>query len=123
MINYFYAEESGAKPGKYIIRLDFDKMPITNTEGSFNVLPARILGISYANYCRLCRDSFKGEIIGKNSRYPVCYFRRDDNLNALLRLLNKRMEMIMKIKEIKLSDEYEEQWHAEYEREFLSSEG
>lgn len=118
---YFFAEESAAKPGKYMICLDFNLLPIKTTEGSYNILPARLLGISYANYCRLCRDSFQGEIQGKGSMYPVCYFKRDDNLNALLRLLNKRMELILKLKENKLPNEYEDDYRAEYEREILSN--
>lgn len=120
MIKYFYAEESAAKSGKYIICLDFNLLPIKTTTGSYNILPARLLGITYANYCRLCRDSFGGEIYGKDSMYPVCYFKRDDNLNALLRLLNKRMELILKLKENKLPDEYENDYRAEYKREILS---
>ena len=55
-VEYFTLEESPYKPGKYTLRINFDKLPEMRTTGSFNLLPARLLNLSYAQYLRFCRD-------------------------------------------------------------------
>lgn len=95
-IEYFVLEESPYRPGKYTIRLDFDKFPSQlSTSGSFNLLPARLLNLSYAQYLRFCRDIVGGEIAGKNKIYPVAYFNKSMTTNAFVRLLNSRMNLVV----------------------------
>lgn len=98
-VEYFYLDESPNQPGKYILRVDFDKLPPIHTEGSFNILPARLLNLSYAQYLRFCRDIVGGEIIGKNTMYPIAYFNKSMTTNAFVRLLNTRMNLVMWEKE------------------------
>ena len=74
-IKIFSREESVSYPGKYIIRVDLDKFHLNYTEGSYNVICARLMGLTYAQYLRMCRDCFGAEIIGKGSMYPVAYFK------------------------------------------------
>lgn len=94
MKKYFYLEQSPIN-NKWIIKLDdslfkyFDK-----PSGSYNVLPARVLGISYANFLRLCRTECGATIIGKNEKYPITYFERSDEVMALLKTLNLRMKLV-----------------------------
>ena len=114
---YFYKEKSPYK-NKYTININFDKFPPMNTEGSFNVLCGRLLGLSYPDYLRMCRDIFEADIIGKGNLYPVPYFDNDESLQIILKLLNKKMELIMKVKNFQTSDEIKEQWRAEYVKEF-----
>ena len=116
MIKYFFADESPLTMKKTIC-INFDLLPSMQTSGSYALLPARVLGISYADYCRMCRDCFGGEIIGKGQKYPKCYFQHDEKLTLLLRLLNKRMEFILKVREGNLDGELLEQWAAEYNSE------
>lgn len=120
MKKYFYAEESPYKEGKYVIKINFDYFPDITTKGSYNILPARLMGLSYANYLRMCRDLFDAEIIGKNSIYPIAYFndKTNANLQMLLRILNKRMELIESLKEKGIPEEYKEEWRKEYMCEF-----
>ena len=47
-----------------------DKLPLKYTRGSYAILAARVMNLTYANYCRMCRDLYGAEIIGKNSYYP-----------------------------------------------------
>ena len=95
-VEYFVLEESPYRPGKYTIRLDFDKFPSQlSTNGSFNLLPARLLNLSYAQYLRFCRDIVGGEIAGKNAGYPVAYFNKTITTNAFVRLLNSRMNLVV----------------------------
>jgi hypothetical protein len=94
-VEYFTLEESASRPGRYILRINFDKLPPMSTEGSYNILPARLLNLTYAQYLRFCRDIVGGEIGGKNSIYPVAYFTKSMTTNAFVRLLNGRMNLIM----------------------------
>lgn len=91
---YFKIEESPYNTGKYLIKPDFEKLPLKRTEGSYNVLPARVMGITYANYLRLCRDEYGAEIIGKNSSYPVAYFNEISRVKELVKELDKRVTKI-----------------------------
>ena len=95
-VEYFVLEESPSRPGKYTIRLNFDKYPSQlSTSGSFNLLPARLLNLSYAQYLRFCRDIVGGEIAGKNTIYPIVYFNKTMTTNAFVRLLNSRMNLVV----------------------------
>ena len=94
-VEYFTLEESPYKPGKYTLRINFDRLPEMRTTGSFNLLPARLLNLSYAQYLRFCRDIVGGEIVGKNSVYPVAYFSKTITTNAFVRLLNSRMNLVI----------------------------
>jgi hypothetical protein len=95
---YFKLEESISNPGKYTIGFDLELCPL-RTEGSFNVLAARTMGLSYADYLRMCRDCLGAEIQGKNTLYPVAYFKKTQNLVAFVRLLNVRFHIIVWNKE------------------------
>ena len=94
---YFTLEESPYQPGKYTIRLDFTTIPSNiSTTGSFNLLPARLLRLSYADYLRYCRDVYGAEVIGKNNYYPVAYFKNDTKTKQLVTMLNERMAFVAK---------------------------
>ena len=91
MNNYFYVDERTNGDG-FLIRLDFSKFPNIYTTGSYNVLPAHLLGISYANYCRLCRDNFGAKVIGKNQLYPLVIFTSKAAALKVISFLNERIE-------------------------------
>lgn len=91
----FSVEESPYHPGKYIIRPKYEDFLLNSTEGSYNVICARLFNLSYIDYLRMCRDCFGAEIIGKNSLYPVAYFKRSNELTALVELLNARATSIL----------------------------
>lgn len=100
MKKYFYLEESPYYKGKYVISLKHDEFPFPNgTSGSYNVIVSRLLNLSYAKYLRFARDILGAELIGKNSLYVVAYFRRSNELNQFIQLLNRRMELIMRERE------------------------
>lgn len=96
MEKYFYLDESPIYKNKYIIRLNHDKFLFpTGTSGSYNVFIARVLNLSYADYLRYSRDRLGAELIGKQSRYVVAYYDKNQTTEAFVKLLNKRMEYIM----------------------------
>lgn len=94
-VKCFVREESASYPGKYIIKPLHDNFYLEYTEGSYNVICARLFSLSYADYLRMCRDCFGAEIIGKGSKYPVAYFTRGEQLEMLLAHLNARANLVL----------------------------
>ena len=70
------------------------------------------LFLSYPQFLRMCRDCFGAEIIGKDSIYPVAYFKRGKEMDALIELLNARANLVLWERE---HTDYEE--HAQYVKE------
>lgn len=108
----FYREESASHPGKYVIRADHEKFHLDYTDGSFNVIAARLMGLTYPNYLRMCRDCFGAEIVGKDSMYPVAYFKLSQSLVDLIDNLNARANLVLWERE---HPDFEE--HAAYVKE------
>ena len=94
-IKCFTREEAISHPGKYIIRPVHDNFHLDYTEGSFNVICARLMGLSYADYLRMCRECFGAEIIGKGSMFPIAIFKFSKDLNDLIDNLNARANMVL----------------------------
>ena len=94
MKKYFYSEES-MNPGMYMIRVNFDVLPNMHTSGSYNVLAARVVGLSYAQYLRMCRDEFGAELIGKGNTYVLAYFDTEQKADKLAKFLNERLDWIL----------------------------
>lgn len=94
-VKCFEREESVNYPGKYIIRPIHDNFHLDSTEGSFNLICARLMGLTYAQYLRMCRDCFGAEIIGKGSLYPVAYFKFSEKLKDLVDGLNARANLVL----------------------------
>lgn len=95
---YFKIEESPYNPGKYLIRLVHENLPLGVVHGSCNVLAARVCGLSWAEYLRMCRDVYGAELMGKNEKYPVAYFTDTTKAKQLVSVLNKQVSTILKHK-------------------------
>jgi hypothetical protein len=94
-VKCFEREESASYPGRYLIKPIHDNFHLTGTEGSYNVICARVMGLTYAQYLRMCRDCFGAEIIGKGHLYPVAYFKLSQELLNLVEELNARANFIL----------------------------
>ena len=92
---FFYYEESPYNPGKYIIKIRHENLPLSKTKGSYNLIFARLMNLSYAQYLRFCRDQLGAEIVGKGHLYPIAYFKKDKLLFQFVKLLNARASMIL----------------------------
>lgn len=92
---YFYLEEVPTEKNYYRIRPNLSLMPITGSGGSYIILMSRVLGISFPNYIRLCRDVFDANIKGKNVMYPLMSFRKTRELQQLVKLINSRVELVL----------------------------
>ena len=98
-VTCFTIEESPYNPGMFMICPVHDAFYLKHTEGSFNIICARLMNLSYAQYLRFCRDLCGATIVGKNTRYPIAYFPRGERVQALCRLLNTRANLILWNKE------------------------
>lgn len=65
------------------------------TKGSYNVLAARLLGFTYAEYLKYCAAKHNG-IIRKSSGYPYCIFKNKSNCASVCELLNKEWKKVEK---------------------------
>ena len=91
----FYRDESATQPGKYMIRADLDKFHLYSTEGSFNIIGARLMGLTYAQFLRMCRDIYGAELIGKGETYPYPVFKFSKGLEDLIEQLNARANLVL----------------------------
>ena len=95
MKNYFTLEESPYQPGYNTIFINEELIHIGPTTGSRNVFMARLMNLSWANFLRLCRDTYGAKLTGKNGLYVIPYFPKGgDGGKALCKELNKRMEAV-----------------------------
>lgn len=96
MGKYIYYEESPYNKGKYTLCLNHNEFPLEGgTSGSYNVLLAKIAGLSYADFLRMCRDEFGAELVGKNSKYIVPYFSFGEGLFAITKFLDARAKYLI----------------------------
>lgn len=94
-LEYFSLEEAVSRPGKYLLRFNAELFTEISTTGSFSVLPARLLNISYAQYLRFCRDVLSGELSGKGHLYPTPYFPKNTTTEGFVKLLNSRLNLVV----------------------------
>lgn len=92
---YFLMEESPYQPGKYMITPNFPLLPLKGTRGSYNILAARIMNLTYADFLRLCRDVYGADIMGKGHKYCVAYFPSTKKVQPLLDELNVRTKFLL----------------------------
>ena len=94
-VKVFYRDESASHPGKYMVRAHLDEFHLDSTEGSYNVIGARLMGLTYAQYLRMCRDIYGAEIVGKGSVYPFPIFKFSKELEDLIEQLNARANLVL----------------------------
>lgn len=93
---FFFLDTSPLYKNKYVIRFNINENLFPyGTMGSYNVFPARLLNLSYAEYLRYCRDKLGAELVGKGTRYVTPYFDDNDEVRLLIKLLNTRMSYII----------------------------
>lgn len=92
---YFYLEEIPTNEGFYAIRLNHENFPFkTPIEGSYNIIMARLCGLSYADFLRMCRDILGATLIGRYGQtiFPYPLFKRSQKLEGFMKFLNARAE-------------------------------
>ena len=64
--------------------------------GSYLVYPARLLGFTYGDWCRWCRDNFNAKLYGHNSKYVSVLFPNKADAETVIKILENRMNKIVK---------------------------
>lgn len=93
-MKYYDIEESPYNLSKYFLRPKYEKLRLHGTTGSYNILPARLLNLSYAEYLRMCRDVYGAELIGKGTIYVVPYYDSKEKAREIAKMLDKRIDEI-----------------------------
>lgn len=96
MKKYFYVSEPNCQDGTFRVLINHDALRLYKTTGSFGVICARVCGLSYANYLRVCRDRYGAKIIGRNKKYPYCIFPDKIQAIELANFLNSKASEAMR---------------------------
>ena len=99
MKQYFIFRETSNKG--WMICPNYDALGTTSINGSYTVLAARFMGISWPNWLRLCRNN-GAQLYGKNSLYTTAIWKEPNQ--HFLSTLNERVNKIasqINIKELK----------------------
>lgn len=100
MERYFYLEHSLIYQNKFVIRFDTCLFPYAaEIAGSYDILIARLLNLSYANYLRYARDRLGAQLIGINNRNITVLFDNSLEVKAFINLINKRLEYVINERE------------------------
>lgn len=95
MTNYFAFEEADAN--RFLLKCNPEIIPMFTAQihGAPATLASRLLGLSFPQYLRYCRDILEAEVIGRKKLYPVVYFKKTPAATQLVKLLNSRMELLV----------------------------
>ena len=63
--------------------------------GSYNVIMARLFGLTYPNFLRFARKYYNGTIIGKQG-YSYITFKNSSDCDRLVKELNSRWDRLLK---------------------------
>lgn len=85
---YFDYEETQFSSAHVRLVLKHELLPLQSTKGSFGILPSRLMGISYPNYLRFCRDELNAIVVGKNHLYIDPIFLKTKEFFQFLKVLN-----------------------------------
>ena len=69
--------------------------PREDGQGSYNVIAARLFGLSYPNFLRFARQYYNGTIIGKDG-YSYVIFKNSRDCDRIVKELNERWDEVTK---------------------------
>lgn len=100
-MNFCHREETPYYPEHTILRLNREVYDLIGggVTGSFNVLFARVLGLSYVDFLRFVRDNYGATLHGKKSTYISFSFDNKENARKFQFLMNDRWNEICHVRE------------------------
>lgn len=108
---YFILQESEYFQNHYFIGVTIESAEYFHgNEGSFGVLPARLLNLDYCSFLRMCRDLLGAILVGKGTAYVTPYFedKNSKSVKFLLEVLNERMEYVVQSLKKGITEENED---------------
>lgn len=82
--------------GTYMIRYSDEVYSFIGwTESSYNVVPARIMGISFPSFLRFARDKYNAILGGQSQKYLTMIFKDKKDCQDLCDILNERWREIV----------------------------
>ena len=98
-MKYFTWVEFENNPARcQILPADYEIFPLnTKNGGSYALAPARVIGLDYITYLKFIRQMFPDEVSieGRNSLYPIAYWRKGKELYTFIDLLNAKLTLAM----------------------------
>lgn len=86
-----------------IVPKDYDNFPFNIKQGgSYNIAPARVLGLDYPTYLRFLRESFPEAVtlVGKGHKYVVPHWKIGcKEVSTFVKLLNDKLTLAVMDKE------------------------
>lgn len=96
MIYFQVIQSPYSTKGEYFIQLKESATKyFTPMKGSFNVLNARLMGLTFPDYLRYISAKYNAHIIGKTI-YPIIYFENEQDAKNLANELDKRLLYVLK---------------------------
>lgn len=92
---YFYLDDIPRYPTMKIIRVKHESWPDMRTEGSYAILPCRLMGLGYADYLRYCRDVLGAKVISNGGVYCLVLFEETEKASEFIKFLNKRADFVI----------------------------
>ena len=96
MIYFQVTQSPYSVKGEYFIQLkEVATKYFTPMKGSFSVLNARLMGLTFPDYLRYISAQYNAHIIGKKI-YPTIYFENEQDAKNLANELDKRLLFVLK---------------------------
>ena len=84
----FWITEKPGMENYYILQNNLAEKGV-RTEKSYNIIPSKILGISFEDFLKMCEDGLGAEVnFGRNKLYPSIYFKDNSSTRKFLKVIN-----------------------------------
>lgn len=89
----FFLDQVPWDLNSYIISNNFDQIPMPTIYTSYQLLQARLVGMTYAEFLEFCRDYLGAQVIKRiNMRYASVYFKNTPEVRKFVDILNQKFE-------------------------------
>lgn len=89
-------------PGHYKLKLDLSIYSEITTEisinSSYNILPARLLGLPFDKFLLYIQQEFDAELHGRVGRYVTYSFKNKEKAEVLAKELSDRWDYLLSVK-------------------------
>lgn len=92
-MNAFFLDQLPWSEDEYIISNHFDEIEMPMIKTSYQLLKARLVGMTYKEYLEFCRDSLGARvIINHNHKWSSVYFKDTPNVRKFVGILNTKFD-------------------------------